>query len=61
MGKYRVTLMRAPELRPIQLQVIECIGTKAGCEVKSGPPARNPNAREMVSTLIALGEFEKQD
>ena len=59
--KYRVTLMLTPDLRSVQQEVIDCIATKAGCEVKSGPPARNSNAREVVSTLVALGEFEKQD
>eukprot|EP00959_Pyramimonas_sp_CCMP1952_P268665 5617521-Pyramimonas_sp.AAC.1 len=62
--RWRINLMVVPELRGVQLEVMNAVGSKPKTEVKGGALTRNPNVRNVISELATMGEFQdfsKQD
>eukprot|EP00959_Pyramimonas_sp_CCMP1952_P144717 3029139-Pyramimonas_sp.AAC.1 len=55
--RWRINLMVVPELRAVQMEAMAAIAAKPQVEVKAGAPARNPNVRSVVSTLVEMGEY----
>ena len=50
--------MVVPELRGVQLEIMNDISSNPKTELKSGAPTRNPNARNMIAELAHVGEFQ---